>query len=146
MREIIIEISDYSPKDYKYIYNGVDTIIEVAMLNGISFKDFLVPANGQPFFVHMVLPEDTKSIYNQNEILSQLPKLKNYVEDEVSAYKDRLFFKSRQKFVMFIIKTILCRYVASYAVVHYVDKGKRYVIANPDVDKYAAKAIRNFSK
>jgi hypothetical protein len=32
---------------------------------------------------------------------------------------------------MFIIKVILSRYCASMVVVHYIDNGKRYILANP---------------
>lgn len=131
MREIIFEISDYRPEHYKLLYNAYDSILEVAMLTGIRFVDFIAPENGHPFFCHMILPEDSSVMYNKSDIMKLLPKLRTYVEMEYIRYKDKLLFKSRLKFVMFIIKVILSRYCASMAVVHYIDNGKRYILANP---------------
>ena len=133
-KNIIITFSDYENNYYKNLFNAYETILDLCMYNDIKLEDFINEGKSYPFIINIKVPSKIDIFYSREDIINGMANYSKYVKEVYNKNKDEFFYFSKQQFVLWIIKVIICKIAASYSVVIYEEycdgKYKQSIITN----------------
>lgn len=146
-KNIVITFSDYEPNYYKNLFNAYDTILDLCMYNDIRLEDFINESKGYPFIINIKTPSKIDLWYSKEDIINGMSNYSKFVKEIYNKNKEEFSYFSKQQFILYIIKVIICKIAASYAVVTYEEYSdgeyKQSVITNdvPLQGKYISKYL-----
>ena len=133
-KNIVITLSDYEPNYYKKLFNVYETILDLCMYNDLKLDDFINEEKGYPFIINIKVPSKIDIFYSREDIINVMSNYSKYIKEVYNKNKEEFLYFSKQQFVLWIIKVIICKIAASYSVVTYEEycdgKYKQYVITN----------------
>lgn len=133
-KNIVITFSDYEHNYYKNLFNTYETILDLCMYNDLKLDDFINEYKGYPFIINIKVSPKNDIFYSREDIINGMSNYSKYIKEVYNKNKEEFFYFSKQQFVLWIIKVIICKIAASYSVVTYEEYSdgeyKQSVITN----------------